>query len=625
MTMRLGGPLDTIARNTQLASNTPAAAIPPARVETYAGGTLAVAVRSGDTQRLFVYRALVEHARAAGLSDADAREFADRWTNNHTTLNRRAGEQSAPYTAQEFQALKAKGAIAFDLTEQFDADIIADLNERVAYNAQFKVTSTAYTPEERAALLQQQKGAGANQISIRNKPVLEVIDARMPDNRSLTEDVALARYAARTYNQDGRVWGDKLNELVSLAKTNGVKVENLQVSEDKRTATFNLSAADKQKLEQLFAQALGETLSGEEAGRKGQQEAVNQFTDIGRMYANGAVNTVNRLTEPLRGTLTTLDVETSAAKLPNVEYQSEYGQKVGKAGEIGAEIGLGAVSAPSLLRTAAGKVIFGVSGTYNVAAGAAGVDPTEKDARGNAREMSALERGLRIVGGAAEVLGARPTPGTIGKTGTAPSQTDEIVEALTPDGQTVRVVVPKQGQTADELNTKIVTVDSNGQPSGTRFRDDYEAHVKTRDYSKASQKTGVSGAHEMSEFEKYAVKPGAAQTKDSINIVSKTPHPTIKGIFKIEYQMPKLDIGSQPTGTWRNWKGTTPFTKTVYDSSVISDAQMAQWGREAFAEAQAAGRVGSREWTGYTPSGLKIHGYLDSQGTNAVRGFFVEF
>lgn len=547
MTLRLGGPLETIARNSQLSFDTPAAAGSLARVgEPYAGGTLAVAVKPGDTQRVFVHRALVAHAKVAGLSDADAREFADWWTNNHTTLNRRADGQSGPYTAKEFQALKAKGIITFDLTAEFDADILADLNERVAYNEQFKVTSTAYTPEERAALLQQQRGA--DQVSIRNKPVLEVIDARVPEGWPLTEDVALARYVARTYNQDGRVWGDKINELVGLAKTNGVKVEHLQVSEDGRTATFNLSAADKQKLEHLFAQALRETISGEEAGVRGQQEATRQFTDIGRMYANGAVNTVNRLTEPLRGTLETLGVDTSAAKLSNVEYQSEYGRKVGQAGEIATEIGLGAVSAPNLLRTAAGKVIFGVSGTYNVAAGAAGVDPTEKDADGNARALRTLERGLRIVGGAAEVFGARPTLGAAGRAGTALSQTDEIVEALTPDGQTVRAAVPKQRQTADELNTKIVTVDSNGQPSGTRFRDDYEAHVKQREFSKASQKTGVSGAHGMSEFEKYAIKPGAAQTKDSINIVSKTPHPTVKGIYKIEYQMPKLDIRSQPTG-----------------------------------------------------------------------------
>ena len=79
------------------------------------------------------------------------------------------------------------------------------------------------------------------------------------------------------------------------------------------------------------------------------------------------------------------------------------------------------------------------------------------------------------------------------------------------------------------------------------------------------------------------------------------------------------------TGGWRFRKGTEPFVKTVYDPAIISNKQMAQWGREAFAEAQAAGRVGSREWTGYTPNGLKIHGYIDEQGTKAVRSFFVEF
>ena len=168
---------------------------------------------------------------------------------------------------------------------------------------------------------------------------------------------------------------------------------------------------------------------------------------------------------------------------------------------------------------------------------------------------------------------------------------------------------------------KITTIDENGKPSGTRFRDDYESHVKQREFTKASQKTGVSGAHDINEFEKYGVKLGVVQTKESINIISKTPHPTVKGIYKIEYQMPKLDAKGQPTGLWRN----KVFPKTVYDPAVISDKQMAEWGRQAFADAVQKNAVElNGKWHGQSPNGLEFEGYVD-QSTKAVRTFYPLF
>lgn len=133
----------------------------------------------------------------------------------------------------------------------------------------------------------------------------------------------------------------------------------------------------------------------------------------------------------------------------------------------------------------------------------------------------------------------------------------------------------------------------------------------------------------MAQFEQYAIKAGATQTKESVNIISKTPHPTVKGIYKVEYKMPVLDVRLNPTGAWRLKSKTDPFVKTVYDSSIISDKQMAQWGREAFADAMQKTPVQSRvkniKWEGTASNGLRFEGYADTKGSDAVRTFYPVF
>ena len=202
-------------------------------------------------------------------------------------------------------------------------------------------------------------------------------------------------------------------------------------------------------------------------------------------------------------------------------------------------------------------------------------------------------------------------------------------EMVTPNGFRVRIPdTEKPLQTADDLNSKIVTVDGKGNPSGTRFRSDYEDHIKQRDYSNPSQKSGVNGAHNLSEFEQFDISINPAVTRNSIKIISKTPHPTVKGIYNIEYEMPKLDSKLQVTG-WRLDSGK-PFVKTVYDPNVISDGQMMQWGREAFADAMKKTPAISRtnanlKWEGTASNGLKFKGFVDTKGSEAVRTFFPSF
>jgi hypothetical protein len=155
------------------------------------------------------------------------------------------------------------------------------------------------------------------------------------------------------------------------------------------------------------------------------------------------------------------------------------------------------------------------------------------------------------------------------------------------------------------------SVDGNGQASGLRFKRDYETHVAKRDYS-VPRDRGIGGAHRLDEFMK-AVQSG------EVRIVSRTPHPTLKGVEQIKYQMQALDRSLKPTGQWKNEQ----LAKTVYDPTIISDEQMMLWGRQAFGEAVAAGRIkpGIREWDGVAPNGIKFHGYVDAK-SGVVTSFF---
>jgi hypothetical protein len=60
-----------------------------------------------------------------------------------------------------------------------------------------------------------------------------------------------------------------------------------------------------------------------------------------------------------------------------------------------------------------------------------------------------------------------------------------------------------------------------------------------------------------------------------------------------------------------------------YCQAFISDKQVMLWGRQAFGEAVAAGRVkpGISEWDGVTPDGVEMHGYVN-EITGEVTSFF---
>ncbi|MDM5154709.1 CdiA family toxin C-terminal domain-containing protein [Bacillus sp. DX1.1] len=97
-------------------------------------------------------------------------------------------------------------------------------------------------------------------------------------------------------------------------------------------------------------------------------------------------------------------------------------------------------------------------------------------------------------------------------------------------------------------------------------------------------------------------------------IVSKRPHPTIEGVYEVNYQIPRKDMAgniAEPV-TCKIIKEP----KTVYDPSVISDDVIYQWGTEAMKK----GTINGTRVEGTASNGLRFFGYLDESGN--VKNFY---
>ncbi|WP_443747386.1 EndoU domain-containing protein [Asticcacaulis solisilvae] len=145
-------------------------------------------------------------------------------------------------------------------------------------------------------------------------------------------------------------------------------------------------------------------------------------------------------------------------------------------------------------------------------------------------------------------------------------------------------------------------------PHFLRFSNDVEPHIIYRDVA-VPRRNGIGGAHNFQEFMRHAKE---------FEVVSSMPHADMPGVSKIEYQLYAKDAAGNQTGTLQQRR----HVKTVYDPSLVSDTDILAWGRQAAAEAQAAGNL-NREWVGKAPNGLVFRGYLDSTG--AVRTYFPDF
>jgi hypothetical protein len=177
------------------------------------------------------------------------------------------------------------------------------------------------------------------------------------------------------------------------------------------------------------------------------QGAVLGFYGI---QANAVINTVNAATEPIRGTVSgTVGVELPA--IPRIKFSdnSEYWQKDhrGLVGEIATTLYVGGKIGAGTMTTTAGKAVIGLESSYNIATGAAGVDPTMKDEQGNYREMGPFERTARVMGG---VLGGAAVSSQIKSTTGMNSAAGSTTEAVTAEGVKVRVPIKTDDDGLDQ-------------------------------------------------------------------------------------------------------------------------------------------------------------------------------
>ncbi|WP_169741053.1 CdiA family toxin C-terminal domain-containing protein [Carnobacterium gallinarum] len=86
-------------------------------------------------------------------------------------------------------------------------------------------------------------------------------------------------------------------------------------------------------------------------------------------------------------------------------------------------------------------------------------------------------------------------------------------------------------------------------------------------------------------------------------IINKKPHPTIDGIYEIDYQVPKEVKGQLIPNEYKK----IPEPKTVYDPKIFSNEDMYNLGVEAMQN----GKVNGRVIKGISSNGIEFTGYLD--------------
>ncbi|EIE4864856.1 EndoU domain-containing protein [Listeria monocytogenes] len=142
-----------------------------------------------------------------------------------------------------------------------------------------------------------------------------------------------------------------------------------------------------------------------------------------------------------------------------------------------------------------------------------------------------------------------------------------------------------------------------------KFGENVRNHLKN--VEKVNIKKGVIGGHNINEFNNALKKQGVDIEE---LILSKKPHPTIEGIYEIEYRIPKKNIAGNIVEPISYKKIDTP--KTVYDPSVFSETEIYNLG----VEAMQSGKIIDKRVEGIASNGLKFIGYLDNTGK--VKNFF---
>lgn len=163
---------------------------------------------------------------------------------------------------------------------------------------------------------------------------------------------------------------------------------------------------------------------------------------------------------------------------------------------------------------------------------------------------------------------------------------------------------PVLGKAVSDKLTGMVNK-ANQYPSGIGFKINQPEHLAQLDGF--SQKKGISGAHNASEF--YA-----AAKQYNVKIISETPTET-KGITHVIYQIPLYDRAGNITG----YKAAE-LPKTIYDPKIFTDEKILQLGQQAAASGYKNAISKGEQSYDATAGGVTFRVYID-QKTGIVSNF----
>ena len=119
-------------------------------------------------------------------------------------------------------------------------------------------------------------------------------------------------------------------------------------------------------------------------------------------------------------------------------------------------------------------------------------------------------------------------------------------------------------------------------------------------------RSGVDGAHNMDQFIGQYVSTG------EVNVLSMTPHPTLPGVYRVEYQIKSYDSAGNVTG-WVN--PSSGPNKTLYDPAVQNELDYFVRMTQARENARVTpGGVNGRQWTGRDGEGNLWEGFDNASG-----------
>ena len=189
----------------------------------------------------------------------------------------------------------------------------------------------------------------------------------------------------------------------------------------------------------------------------------------------------------------------------------------------------------------------------------------------------------------------------------------DVVHAHSDDMTPSRVNDANNADKTPSTDIEITPTNANNvkYPEGISYRQDLPKHLQT--FDTFTQKNGIGGAHNLDAFNQ-------AVAEKSIRITSKIEHPTIKGIYQIKYEVPKLDKQLNPTGNYKRIKQP----KTVYDPAIHSNEKILQLGQEAAAKGLDDAIAKNEDQFTEIAGGIRFRVYVDLD-TKIIRNVHPDF